>query len=772
MARKRHFFKRMTAALLSAALLALPLGAAAAAGGQAEGAQEPALVIYTTGDMAGRVYRQNPLTGQDAGAGYQNVAAAVAGDADTAEAALLLDSGDAVDSSLLQDGGAAEALALRAIGYDVLVPGLGELRLAPEDRADFFAALEAEEGEGSPVQVLSGTYLDGEGEEPVEGAYEVFSVELDGTEVRVGVLGLTAADVGGALPPEYQEDVRFAHQDNEENSLAWEWSCYWQERLEAEDCDLVVVVCSAERDAVAQFAAQTSGIDLVVGGRGSAGAETLQNADGEDVAWVSGGGAALTRTAVTLAPDGTPVVGESTLLELEDYEPDSGLSQLLSDSWDAAEERLQEPVGTLAGDWSEAGDPRYVQTATAELAAQAMVWAAGADGALLAPRDLGGQTMAGLFEEGEDTVMELATHINVMRYRLFLDIPAEHNPVLKEIEETFPDVCEVVREKLWSIMRGRLGEISREVCNHEAVYIAMYIVACMMKNPLEGTQKKDIIIVCNSTIATSKILESRLKSLFDNINVVKTISYNEFVNASELPDCDLVISTMPLESSKYQCITVNPLLKLEDVNRLMKIFMLRMQKVDINKYISATINIAARSLELKPEERIKLSIELARNINEEVNGLDNRKKPELKTLLEESLIAVNVKAKNCYEAIQAAGELLKSRGYIEQRHIDEMIRIKKKLGGYMVIDKGVALPHLLAPELSGPCMSMITLDKPVKFGHSDNDPVSLVIMLVSNNNTVHIKVLEELVDLLGDAEKRKEIDEAEHIYEVLEVINS
>ena len=115
---------------------------------------------------------------------------------------------------------------------------------------------------------------------------------------------------------------------------------------------------------------------------------------------------------------------------------------------------------------------------------------------------------------------------------------------------------------------------------------------------------------------------------------------------------------------------------------------------------------------------------------------------------------------------------MKSGGYIEQRHIDEMIRIKKKLGGYMVIDKGVALPHLLAPELSGPCMSMITLDKPVKFGHSDNDPVSLVIMLVSNNNTVHIKVLEELVDLLGDAEKRKEIDEAEHIYEVLEVINS
>lgn len=375
------------------------------------------------------------------------------------------------------------------------------------------------------------------------------------------------------------------------------------------------------------------------------------------------------------------------------------------------------------------------------------------------------------FEEGDDTVMELATHLNVMQYRLFLNIPAEYNPVLKEIEDTFPDVCQVVREKLWATLRGRMGEISRQVCDHEAVYIAMYIVACILKNPLEEIQKKDVVIVCNNTIATSKILESRLKSLFENINVVKTISYHEFVNAKEALPCDLVISTIPLESPRYQCITVNPLLKLEDVNRLMEVFMLRMQKVDINKYISATINIAARSLELKPEERIRLSIELARNIDEEVRGLDNRRKPELKSLLDESLAAVKVRAKNCYEAIQAAGNLLKEKGYIGQMHIDEMIHMKKKLGGYMVIDKGVALPHLLAPELPGPCLSVITLEKPVKFHNADNDPVSLVIMLVSNNNTVHIKVLEELVDLLENKEKRAAILKAENVYELLDIIN-
>lgn len=38
------------------------------------------------------------------------------GGAASVDAALLLDSGDAVDNGLVQDGGAAEALALRAIG--------------------------------------------------------------------------------------------------------------------------------------------------------------------------------------------------------------------------------------------------------------------------------------------------------------------------------------------------------------------------------------------------------------------------------------------------------------------------------------------------------------------------------------------------------------------------------------------------------------------------------------------------------------------------------
>ena len=109
-----------------------------------------------------------------------------------------------------------------------------------------------------------------------------------------------------------------------------------------------------------------------MGGHGEAAAESLQNADGEPVSLVSGGGTSLTRTTITLSPKGEAVVGESTLLPLSDYEPDDRLNKALSAAQSAASDRMQAAVGTLSGDWSEEGSPLYVQSATVDLVAYTM----------------------------------------------------------------------------------------------------------------------------------------------------------------------------------------------------------------------------------------------------------------------------------------------------------------------------------------------------------------------------------------------------------------
>ena len=86
MARMRHFLKRCPAVLLSAALLAAAVGTAAAADTPA-----PTLGIYTTGDMGGRLYREDPVTGEAVEYSYQNVASAMEAERASVDAALLLD---------------------------------------------------------------------------------------------------------------------------------------------------------------------------------------------------------------------------------------------------------------------------------------------------------------------------------------------------------------------------------------------------------------------------------------------------------------------------------------------------------------------------------------------------------------------------------------------------------------------------------------------------------------------------------------------------------
>ena len=98
-------------------------------------------------------------------------------------------------------------------------------------------------------------------------------------------------------------------------------------------------------------------------------------------------------------------MGESTLLPLSDYEPDDRLNKALSAAQSAASDRMQAAVGTLSGDWSEEGSPLYVQSATVDLVAEAMLWAADADAALLSPAALGGASAASRFSGEDDTAV-------------------------------------------------------------------------------------------------------------------------------------------------------------------------------------------------------------------------------------------------------------------------------------------------------------------------------------------------------------------------------
>lgn len=130
----------------------------------------------------------------------------------------------------------------------------------------------------------------------------------------------------------------------------------------------------------------------------------------------------------------------------------------------------------------------------------------------------------------------------------------------------------------------------------------------------------------------------------------------------------------------------------------------------------------------------------------------------LKNLLTTEVIRLNVEVKDWEEAVRIGGALLERAGAIEHRYIDAMIEVIRKIGPYVVIAPGIALPHARPEDGAKKVgISLITLRKPVDFGNKENDPVKIAICLSAIDQSKHVKALSELAELLEDKENVRRI---------------
>ena len=146
--------------------------------------------------------------------------------------------------------------------------------------------------------------------------------------------------------------------------------------------------------------------------------------------------------------------------------------------------------------------------------------------------------------------------------------------------------------------------------------------------------------------------------------------------------------------------------------------------------------------------------------------------PSLADLLTEDTIMLNVCARDWKDAIVRSGEILVRTGAVEPRYIDAMIKLKEELGPYIVIARGVALPHARPEEgVKRPCLSLVTLSKPVEFGNVENDPVKLIIALGAVDDEQHVTALAQLARLLSDEEDLEKIKNAQGKEEILQIVS-
>ncbi len=133
----------------------------------------------------------------------------------------------------------------------------------------------------------------------------------------------------------------------------------------------------------------------------------------------------------------------------------------------------------------------------------------------------------------------------------------------------------------------------------------------------------------------------------------------------------------------------------------------------------------------------------------------------LSALLPLRAIRLRQSARDWRDAVRRAGEALTASGAASPAYADEMIATVEQLGPYIVIAPGIALAHSRpSPAVLRTGLAWVTLARPVRFGHPENDPVSLVVGLAAVDDGAHVEALATLAELLSDDVRRAELLDA------------
>ena len=146
----------------------------------------------------------------------------------------------------------------------------------------------------------------------------------------------------------------------------------------------------------------------------------------------------------------------------------------------------------------------------------------------------------------------------------------------------------------------------------------------------------------------------------------------------------------------------------------------------------------------------------------------------LKKLLSEDTIILDLKGETKEEIIQEMIDLLVLRGRIKDREsaLKAVMEREQKMSTGM--QHGIAIPHGKTDSVDKLVTAMALKRSGVDFGSMDGKPSTIFIMTISSVSRTgpHIQFLSEISQVLNDPEKRDRILQAQSTAEVLDILTS
>lgn len=303
-------------------------------------------------------------------------------------------------------------------------------------------------------------------------------------------------------------------------------------------------------------------------------------------------------------------------------------------------------------------------------------------------------------EKKERFLNGLTTHLSVALYRIRNNIPIK-NELLDQIKISISLIYLYTKQQLLS-QEEKYDVMFDE---NEIAYIAMYL-ASAFETSVKLDRKIKVLVVCSFGTTTSAILDSRLRQLITECEIIGPFSKIEADEYVKNNDVDLVITTHEDSYGKVPSIVVNPLLKQDDTDYIRtRIFQISYEKM-CNNFMSSYV---------KQDDNL-------------------RKFVSIKDLIDEKNIQILNSCDSWQQAIEIAASPLVENNKIEQRYVIAMIDAVIQLGTYMVLLPETAFVH--AGRESGvneDCCSLLVMKKPIVLGDVNGKSVRNVIVLGVKN---------------------------------------
>ena len=144
----------------------------------------------------------------------------------------------------------------------------------------------------------------------------------------------------------------------------------------------------------------------------------------------------------------------------------------------------------------------------------------------------------------------------------------------------------------------------------------------------------------------------------------------------------------------------------------------------------------------------------------------------LKDILKAEYIKINEECQDWEDAIKHAGNILLENGIVTEEYIETVIESVKLFGPYVVVAKGIAIPHCLGSMgVNQNAITIITLKNPVNFGNPKNDPVYYVLLFANTDFDSHIEALSAVSELLQKTKFFEVMKNAKEPQDIIDYIN-